>query len=88
MMAVNRSFLKRLIWRFSTPKKNRQTMRYSGQNSEPASVELPPIWNKKVVMATEAGHDWLMKEYDLDLRQYGYPCKPLDKNEPKATHIE
>ena len=82
METINRSFIGRLLWRFSSTSKKKQSIGFSDREGiieskvaqdTPASIDLSPELLKEIGTAAQADNRWLVKNVGLDLAKYSYP---------------
>ena len=79
---INKSMIGRLLWRFSSTTKMKQSIGFSDREGiveskvaqdTPASIDLSPELLKEIGTAARADNRWLVKNVGLDLAKYSYP---------------
>ena len=82
METINKSMIGRLLWRFSSTTKKKQSIGFFDREGiieskiaqdTPAEIDLSPELLKEIGSAAQADNRWLVKNVGLDLAKYSYP---------------
>ena len=56
-----------------TRKFRRYVLDMSTDDNTPVDIALPSYWETRISDATRSDNQWIARNYELPLREYGYP---------------
>ncbi len=67
------SMWSKFIFRRRKPKYRESVLNMSTDDNTPVDIALPSYWETRISDATRSDNQWIARNYELPLREYGYP---------------
>ncbi len=67
------SMWSKFIFRRRTRKYRRSVLDMNTDDNTPVDIALPSYWETRISDATRSDNQWIARNYELPLREYGYP---------------